>query len=99
MQIAVLSVGYYEGYPRVVSGSQAYVLIAGRRCQLVGRICMNMMTVDVTGMEEIKVGDEVVLIGRSGDERISAGQLAAWGDTIHYEIVTRLNPTIPKILC
>lgn len=96
MQIAILSVGYYEGYPRVISAGQAYVLIEGRRCQLVGRICMNMMIVDVTGMKQIKVGDEVVLIGKSKDETLTAGQIAAWANSIHYEIVTRLHPSIPR---
>jgi alanine racemase len=99
MVIAVLPVGYYEGYPRMASGSQAYVLIHGERCPIVGRICMNMMMVDVSDIaKKIAVGDVVTLIGKDVSEIIGASDVATWSQTIHYELVTRLNPAIERRL-
>lgn len=96
MRIAILPVGYFEGYPRIASGSPAYVLIHGERCPIVGRICMNMMMVDVTDLKAVAVGETATLIGRDQAESIAASDVAAWSQTIHYELVTRLNPDIPR---
>jgi len=97
MIVAVVPVGYFEGYPRVASGSQAYVLIQGERCPIVGRICMNMMMVDVTDLKgKVAVGNVVTLIGTDGKETVAAADVASWAETIHYEIVTRLNPDIER---
>jgi alanine racemase len=97
MRVAVLPVGYFEGYPRIASGSQAYVLIKGFRCPIVGRICMNMMMVDVTHLpREIEVGDIVTLIGQDGSEFIAASDVATWAQTIHYELLSRLHPNIER---
>lgn len=94
-RIAVLPVGYNEGYDRRLSNI-AHVLIRGQRAPLRGRVAMNMMMVDVTDIEEIKLEDEVVLIGSQGKERITAEYLASLCGTINYEIVTRINPLIPR---
>ncbi len=96
MKVAVLPVGYFEGYPRIAGESSSFVLIEGQRCPVVGRICMNMMMVDVTHVDHIKVGTTVTLIGRDGGETISAGDVASWAKTIHYEVVTGLHPAIPR---
>ncbi len=96
MRIGVLPVGYDEGYSRLCSNHNAYVLIAGQRCPVVGRICMNMMMVDVTNLPEEKLCDEVVLIGESLGETISIDQLATWSQTISYEALTRIHQDIPK---
>lgn len=96
MQIGILPVGYFEGYPRIASGSPAYVLIKGERCPIVGRICMNMMMVDMTDLSGVSVGDSATLIGHDGRETITASEVAAWSQTIHYELVTRLNSDIPR---
>lgn len=98
MQIAVLPVGYFEGYPRIAGEHASYVLIAGHRCPIVGRICMNMMMVDVTHIPTLRVGDVATLIGSDGHESVSAHDLATWAQTIHYEILARLNPEIPRHL-
>ena len=97
MRIALLPVGYYEGYPRLAS-NRGHVLIEGQRCPIVGRICMNMMMVDVSHLNAIEVGAVVTLIGHSGDEHIDASQIGEWAETIHYEILTQLNPAIPRLL-
>lgn len=98
MRIAVIPVGYYEGFPRAASGSSAYVLVHGARCQVVGRVCMNMMMIDVTEVPTAKVGDRAVLIGKDGTEFLSAGEVAGWADTIHYELLARLNPEIQRTI-
>ncbi len=96
MRIAVLPVGYYEGYARAISG-RAHVLVDGQRAAVVGRICMNMFMVDVTDLPAVRSGSVAVLLGRSGDETIRAEDLASWAGTIHYEIVSRIHPSIPRI--
>jgi alanine racemase len=96
-RIAVLPVGYYEGYDRELSGL-AHVLVRGKRAPVRGRVCMNMCMVDVTDIPAAALEDEVVLLGRQGDERITAEQLAAWRGTISYEIVSRIHPSLPRVV-
>jgi len=96
-RIAVLPVGYYEGYDRELSGL-AHVLVRGKRAPLRGRVCMNMCMVDVTDIPGASLEDEVTLLGRQGDERITAEQLAGWRGTIAYEIVSRIHPSLPRIV-
>jgi alanine racemase len=96
MRVALIPIGYFEGYPRNTKG--AYVLCHGQRCAVLGRVCMNMMVVDVTTVKGAKIGDEVVMIGTQSDETIKAEKLATWADTIQYEIVARLNADIRRII-
>jgi alanine racemase len=96
-RIAVLPIGYFDGYPRSLS-NRAHVLINGQRAAVRGRVCMNLLMVDITDIDDVKTNAEVVLLGRQGDEEVSAGQIAAWAETIHYEIIARLNPLIPRII-
>jgi len=90
-KIAVVPVGYWHGYLRVLSNKSS-VLIRGKRAKLLGRVSMGMIVVDVTDIKGVKPGDEVVLIGGQGKERVSADELAELSGTINYEIVTRINP-------
>jgi alanine racemase len=89
-RLAILPVGYADGYLRRLS-NRAVVLIRGRRVPLRGTICMNACIADVTGLPEVQVGDEVVLLGRQGCERIEAQELADWLGTIHYEVLCLLG--------
>lgn len=89
-KIAVLPVGYYDGYLRSVSG-KSWVLIRGRRCPVVGRICMKHFMVDVSDLDGIAPGEEVVLLGRQRDEIITVEELARWGNTISYEVLCLLG--------
>ena len=95
-RIAVIPVGYFEGYSRALS-SRAHVLVRGSRAQVLGRVCMNMFMVDVTDVPGAAAGDVAVLLGRDGDEVVTAEALAGWAGTIHYEITTRVNPQLPRI--
>ena len=96
-RIAVLPVGYHEGYDRGLS-SAAHVLVRGKRAPVRGRVCMNMTMVDVTDIPGVSLEDEVVLLGRQGDESVPAEQLATWCGTIAYEIVSRIHPSLPRII-
>ena len=96
-RIAVLPVGYHEGYDRSLSGV-AHVLVEGRRAPICGRVCMNMCMIDVTDIAAVRLEDEVVLLGSQGDERISAEQMAAWSGTISYEVVSRIHPSLPRVV-
>lgn len=96
-RIAVIPVGYWDGYDRSLS-SVGNVLVAGQRCKILGRVCMNMCMVDVTDVAECKPEDEVVLLGRQGDEVITAEEMAQKIGTINYEVVTRINPLIKRVV-
>ena len=96
-KLAVLPVGYYDGYDRLLSNA-SYVLIAGKRAPVRGRVAMNFITVDITDIPGIQLEDEVVLLGKQGQERISAEYLASLCGTINYEIVTRINPKILRLV-
>jgi alanine racemase len=96
-RLAIVPVGYYDGYDRGLSNN-AHVLIHGKRAKVIGRVCMNIIMVDVTDILAVRVEDEVVLLGRQGEEVISAEQMGAWIGTINYEITTRINENIPRVV-
>ncbi|NQU83950.1 MAG: alanine racemase, partial [Parcubacteria group bacterium] len=96
-RIAVIPVGYWDGYDRRFS-SIGNVLINGRRCKVLGRICMNMCMVDITDLKDVSIEDEVVLLGEQKKERITVEELAEKIGTINYEIITRINPLIKRIV-
>jgi len=93
--IVTLPVGYADGYSRLLSG-KAEVLLRGRRYPVVGNICMDQCMVDV-GDGKIAIGEEAVLLGRQGDEEISAGELAEKIGTIHYEIICMIGGRVPRV--
>lgn len=95
-RLAILPVGYYDGYDRGLNG--AYVLIHGKRAPVRGRICMNIIMVEVTDIPEAKLEGEVILIGSDGGETIAAEQFGTWAGTINYEVTTRINERIPRII-
>lgn len=95
IKIAVLPVGYWEGYDRKLS-NQSVVLIHGQRAPVRGRVCMNMTIVDVTDIPNVRVGDRATLIGRDGKEEITADKLAEKIGTINYEVVTQINPLLKR---
>jgi len=96
-RIAVLPVGYADGYRRAI-GNTGWVLVSGRRAPVVGRVCMNLCMVDVTDLPSVNLEDEVVLLGRSGDEEITAELMGQWTGTINYEVVTGISSLLPRIV-
>jgi len=93
IKLAILPIGYWDGYNRRLS-SCGEVLISGQRCPVRGRVCMNLIMVEVSKLKNVKVGDEAVLLGQQGKNQITAEELAEKIGTINYEVVTRINPLI-----
>ena len=94
--IATLPIGYADGYPRLLS-NRGEVLVDGRRAPVAGRVCMDLTMIDVTDIKKTQPGDEVILLGRQGDAEISADEMAAWANTISYEILTSISNRVPRI--
>lgn len=98
MEVATLACGYADGYPRQASGQGAQVLIRGIRCPLLGRVTMDQMMVDVSALGgAVVAGDEVVLIGRQGEESIPAAEVAAWSGTIAWHVFTGISGRVQRV--
>lgn len=96
MKIATLPIGYADGYFRKYS-NEGHVLIKGKRCRVLGDITMDMIMVDVSDIENVLIGDEAVLLGCQGGEKISAGELAEKAGTSSYEVVTLISARVPRV--
>ena len=94
-RLAVLPVGYADGYDRAL-GNMAYVLVKGKRAPVIGRICMNHTMIDVTDIPGVELENEAVLLGNSDHESITAETMAGWAGTINYEVVTRISPLLER---
>jgi alanine racemase len=94
--IATLPVGYADGYDRAYS-SRAEVLVRGQRAKIAGRVCMDMVMIDVTDIAGVQVGDEVVLLGAQGGARIGCEELARLSETIPYEILCGIGARVPRV--
>ena len=88
--VGTVPVGYADGYPRSVSG-KGFVLMDGQKVPIIGRICMDQFMIDLTDCPGVTAGDEVILLGQSGDASITADDIASWADTISYEILCGLG--------
>ncbi|MGE5816651.1 MAG: alanine racemase [Deltaproteobacteria bacterium] len=94
--IATVPVGYADGYSRLLSNVGA-MLVKGKRAPVAGTVCMDLTMIDVTDIGGVQQGDEVVLLGRQGNAVISADEMAAWSNTISYEILTSIGTRVPRI--
>ena len=95
-RVAMIQVGYGDGYPRTLSGVSE-VLIGGARCPIIGRVCMDVSVVRLEPTDNVSVGDEVVLIGKQGDAEITVNELAHRAGTISYEILTQIGTRVKRI--
>lgn len=97
LKIAIIPVGYAHGFSRNLS-NQGIVLINGQRVSVVGTVNMNMITVDVTQVNSVEKGDEVVLIGKQGDLEISVSSFSEFSEQVNYELLTRLPENLPRLI-
>ena len=96
-RIAVLPVGYWDGYDRRFS-SKGEVLVGGYRCKVLGRVCMNMTMIDVSSVPNVSKNQEVILLGKDARHIMTSDILATKIATIPYEIVSRINPLLPRVI-
>ncbi len=96
-RVGVVPMGYYEGIDRKLSNN-GYFLVNGQRAKILGRICMNMTMIDITHIPNANIGDEVVIIGNSGNENLTAEDISQWANTINYETVTKILPHFPRTI-
>jgi alanine racemase len=96
-KMAIIPVGYSNGFARVLS-NQGRVLIHGKRISVAGTVNMNAITVDVTNIPEVQIGDEVVLIGKQGDQTITVSSFGDYSNQLNYELLTRLPMDIPRFI-
>lgn len=95
-RLATIAAGYNDGFPRYMSNG-GHVLIHGQRCEVVGRVCMDVSVVDVTHLNDVAVGNEVVLFGHQRDAFLSVNEMACRGNTISYEILCNISPRVRRI--
>ena len=96
-RIATVSIGYADGYPRILSNQKPQVLIHGTRCEIVGNICMDQLMVNVSHLENVKEGDVVTLFGQDGDEMIRVDELTRWAGTINNDTFCWFSARVPRI--
>ena len=96
MRVATIPVGYADGYSRRLS-NRGSVLIHGTRCPILGKVCMDHCMVDVSAVPQAKVGDTVTLIGRDGEDEITAAEIAGIMETIHYEVVCDISKRVTRV--
>lgn len=98
MRVGTLTAGYADGYPRQVSNRGAAMLVRGKRCDLLGRVTMDLMVIDLSALDhDIDPGEEVVLMGRDGNEEVSAHEIAEKAGTITWDITTRIAPRVRRV--
>ncbi len=96
VRVASLPLGYDDGLPRLV-GNRGYVLVRGRRAPIVGRVSMDLTTIDVSQIPEASLGDEAVVLGASGAESLGADRIAEWAETIPWEILCGIGSRVPRL--
>lgn len=94
-RIATVPVGYADGYPRALS-NRGRVIVNGMSAPIVGRVCMDQFMIDVTDIPDVEVEDSVTLVGRDGDELISVEEIAAYGDSLNYEVICDVGKRVPR---
>ncbi len=93
MKIATVTAGYADGYPRLLS-NEGYVLINGKKANIIGRVCMDQMCIDISDIDNVKIGDEVILFGKD----LVVDNLADMIGTINYEIICGISPRVPRVI-
>jgi alanine racemase len=97
MRVATLTAGYADGYPRQVSNRGAAMLVRGKSCPLLGRVTMDLMVIDVSELDGVEVGEEVILMGRQEGDEVSAQELAEKAGTITWDVTTRIASRVRRV--
>ena len=97
MRVATLTCGYADGYPRHLSNRDAEMLVRGKRCALLGRVTMDLMVIDVSHIDDVDLGEEVVLMGKQGDVEISCRELSDKAGSIIWDITTRIGQRVKRV--
>ena len=97
MRVATLTCGYADGYPRHLSNRDAEMLVRGKRCALLGRVTMDLMVIDLSHIDDVDVGEEVVLMGKQGDAEIPCRELSDKAGTITWDITTRIGQRVKRV--
>ncbi len=97
-KVATIPVGYADGYPRCLSGKGS-VLIGGKYAKILGRVCMDQFMVDITDIDDVKIGDEAVLVGRQGDAELTMEQVSEMAYSFNYELPCRISRRVPRAFC
>lgn len=96
IKVATIPIGYADGYPRLLS-NKGYMLINGKRANVIGNICMDQLMLDISGIEDVKMGDTVTVIGKSGEEYIGFPELAKLVSSISYEMMCIIGKRVPRV--
>ena len=97
MRVATLTCGYADGYPRHLSNRDAEMLVRGKRCALLGRVTMDLMVIDVSHIDDVDLGEEVVLMGKQDDAEIPCRELSDKAGTITWDITTRIGQRVKRV--
>jgi len=95
-KIGTIPLGYADGYPRLLS-NRGEVLVKGKKVPIIGRVCMDAFMVDLTFIPKIKIGEEVVLLGKQGKGKIDAHQIGEWAQSLSYETISRMGKRLPRV--
>ena len=94
--LALVPVGYADGYPRRLS-NRGEVLVRGHRCPVVGAVCMDQIIIDVTALKDVRVGEDVTLLGRMAGDEIAVDQIVQWTGGIPHEVVSQISTRLPRV--
>jgi alanine racemase len=94
---AVVAIGYADGYPRILSGNDAHMIVRGQFAPVIGRVCMDMCVLDVTDIDGVSAGDVVTVIGTDGELTVSTDEIAKKSGTISYEITCAVSKRVPRV--
>lgn len=97
MRVAAVTIGYADGLSRSMGQGESYVLIKGKQARILGRICMDQLVVDITGINGVETGDTVTVIGKDGEEEIRAEQVALWSNTITNEVFCQIGDRVERV--
>ena len=97
-KVAVIPVGYAHGLQKQIENSDAFILINGKKAKILGEVCMDMIIVDITDINNVKVDDRVTILGKDKDYEITLQQMARWANTIQDDILTKFNKDIERII-